>query len=195
MVHLLIFFLWWGSASTISPFAAAGPRAADNRAASGGMQTLTLRIPPPRPIIPPMIPLPTLEPVLENDMQMEEEVETASILGDRPGDDGPGLLEGDGLGDAGNAAEGLSRLVPPVPRRLTMPQFNTVLRGKEVHVWVFVNEFGRVVADSTRLQPPTSDSDYNDRLVREAAEWIFEPARKGGQAVSSWFPVMVAIGR
>ncbi len=128
-------------------------------------------------------------------MQMEEEVETASILGDRPGDDGPGLLEGDGLGDAGNAAEGLFRLVPPSPRGMIIPPSNRSLRGQEIQIWVFVNEFGRVVADSTRLQPPTSDSDYNDRLVRVAAEWIFEPARKGGQAVSSWFPVMVAIGR
>ena len=194
MAHLFVFFLWWGSPIDMSPFAAAGPRAGDNLAAAGGMQTVTLRIPPPRPIIPPRIPLPTLDPVQLDDIEMEEEIEMASILGDRPGDDeGPGLLDGQGRGDGGTAAEGLFRLVPPSPRGMIIPPANRSLRGQEVQVWVFVNEAGRVVADSTRLRPPTSDRDFNERLVREAAQWIFAPARKGGEAVGSWFPYTITM--
>ena len=191
VVHLFVFFFWWGEGPLESPFAAAGPRAGDNRAASGGMQTVSLRIPPLRPIIPPRIPLPTVEPVLE--VEMEQEIETVSILGDRPGNDGPGLAEGDGRGDGGNAADGFFRLVPPSPRGMIIPPANRSLRGQEVQVWVFVNELGRVVADSTRLRPPTSDRDFNSRLVREASEWIFDPAKKGGKAVGSWFPYTISM--
>ena len=72
LMHLLMFYLWSSEGPLQSPFAAAGPRAGDNRAASGGMQTVSLRIPPPRPIIPPKIPLPTVEPVLQLEMEMEE---------------------------------------------------------------------------------------------------------------------------
>ena len=193
VLHLFIFMFWWGEGPLTSPFAAAGPRAGDNRAASGGMQTVSLRIPPPRPIIPPRLPLPTVDPVLEVEMEQEQEIETASILGDRPGDNGPGLAQGDGRGDGGNAAEGFFRLVPPSPRGMIIPPASKSLKGQEVQVWVFVNELGRVVADSTRLRPPTSDRDFNDRLVREAAEWVFAPAKKGGKAVGSWFPYTISM--
>jgi hypothetical protein len=55
-------------------------------------------------------------------------------------------------------------------------------------VWVFVDERGRVVSDSTRLEPPTSDRDFNQRLIHSAAEWTFRPALRGGNLVASWFP-------
>lgn len=190
--HVLVFFLWSSEGPLQSPFAAAGPRAGDNRAASGGMQTVSLRLPPPRPIIPPKIPLPTSEPVLQLEMEQEMEIETASILGDSPGPEGPGLAEGDGRGDGGNAAEGFFRLVPPFPRGMIIPPANKDLRGQEVEIWVFVNEVGRVVADSTQLRPPTTDSDYNKRLVREASEWVFAPAKKGGKPIGSWFPYTIS---
>ena len=193
VLHLFIFMFWWGEGPLMSPFAAAGPRAGDNRAASGGMQTVSLRIPPPRPIIPPRIPLPTVDPVLQMEMEMEQEIEAASILGDRPGDNGPGLAQGDGRGDGGTAAEGLFRMVPPSPRGMIIPPANQSLKGQEVQVWVFVNELGRVVADSTQLRPPTTDRDFNNRLVREAAEWVFAPAKKGGVAVGSWFPYTISM--
>jgi len=192
-LHLLMFFLWSAEGPLQSPFAAAGPRAGDNRAASGGMQTVSLRIPPPRPIIPPKIPLPTVEPVLQMEMEMEQEIETGSILGDRPGLEGPGLAEGDGGGDGGNAAEGFFRTVPPSPRGMIIPPANKSLRGQEVEVWVFVNALGLVVADSTRLRPPTSDGDFNRRLVRDAAEWVFTPAKKAGKPVGSWFPYTISM--
>jgi hypothetical protein len=193
LVHVMVFYLWSNDGPLNSPFAAAGPRAGDNRAASGGMQTVSLRIPPPRPIIPPKIPLPTVEPVLQLEMEQEQEIETASILGDRPGDDGPGLAQGEGRGDGGTAAEGFFRMVPPSPRGMIIPPANKSLKGQEVEVWVFVNELGRVVADSTRLRPPTTDGDFNKRLVREASEWVFAPAKKGGKAVGSWFPYTISM--
>ena len=193
VVHLLFFFAWWGEGPVQSPFAAAGPRAGDDRAASGGMQTLNVRLPPPRPIIPPRLPLPVMEPMAEVEMQQEVEIETSSILGERPGTEGPGLDEGDGKGDGGNAAEGLFRLIPPSPRGMIIPPANKKLKGQEVEVWVFVDERGRVVADSTRLRPPTSDRDFNRRLVSEAAEWVFAPAKKGGKAVASWFPYTISM--
>ena len=84
-------------------------------------------------------------------------------------------------------------MVPPSPRGMIIPPANRSLRGQEVQVWVFVNELGRVVADSTQLRPPTSDRDFNSRLVREASEWIFEPAKKGGKAVGSWFPYTISM--
>lgn len=195
IAHLLVFFLWWGEAEPVSPFAAAGPRAGDDLAASGGMQTLNIRVPTPRPIIRPQVPLLTFDPVpldeLEEDQQ--QQIETASILGDRPGVNGPGLPQGDRRGDGGTAASGLFRAVPPSPLGMIIPRANRSLRGQEVEVWVWVNEQGRVVADSTQLRPPTSDGDFNARLVREAAEWVFEPAKKGGRSVASWFPYTISM--
>jgi hypothetical protein len=76
---------------------------------------------------------------------------------------------------------------------MIIPPANRDLRGTEVQVWVFVDEVGRVVADSTRLEPPTRDRDFNRRLIREAAEWVFRPARQEGRAVASWFPYRISM--
>ena len=59
--------------------------------------------------------------------------------------------------------------------------------------WVFVDERGRVVADSTRLNPPAKDRGFNERLIREASEWVFRPATQAGQAVASWFPYQISM--
>ena len=168
LLHVLVFVFWRTDGPLMSPFAAAGPRAGDNRAAGGSMQAMSIRIPPPRPIVPPRIP-----------------------LGDSPGP--PGLEGGEGRGDGGTAEEGLFRLVPPSPRGMIMPPANDKLKGREVEVWVFVDERGRVVPDSTRLEPPTSDRDFNRRLIREASQWVFEPARQGGKPVASWFPYTISM--
>ena len=195
IVHVLVFFLWWGEAEPTSPFAAAGPRAGDDLAAAGGMQTLNIRVPPPRPIIRPQVPLLSFDPVpldeLEEDQQ--QQIETASILGDRPGVGGPGLPDADGRGDGGTAASGRFRAVPPSPRGMIIPPANRSLRGQKIEVWVWVNDRGRVVADMTELRPPSSDRDFNARLVREAAEWVFEPAKRGGRPVASWFTYTISM--
>ncbi len=193
VLHVLVFVLWPSSDFLVSPFAAAGPRAGDNRAAGGAMQAMNVRVPPPRPIVPPKIPLPMTDAVPVEQFEPEVQIETASILGDRPGDEGPGLEDGDGRGDGGDAAEGLFRMMPPSPRGMIIPPANRRLKGEEIQVWVFVDERGRVVADSTRLRPPTSDRGFNERLLREAAEWIFEPARQGGKPVAAWFPYTISM--
>ena len=61
----------------------------------------------------------------------------------------------------------------------------TSVRGREVGVWVFVNETGAV--DSVRLDPATPSSEYNRELIREAKDWVFEPAMRAGRAVAHWF--------
>lgn len=193
VLHVLVFVLFSARGPLESPFAAAGPRAGDDRAASGGLQAMNVRIPPPRPLIPPKIPLPLVIDVQPVEIEDDIRIETASILGENPGDEGPGLDMGDGQGDGGTAEEGLFRMVPPSPRGMIIPPANRSLRGEKVEVWVFVNASGRVVADSTRLRPPTSDRDFNERLIREAAEWIFEPGRKGGKPVASWFPYTISM--
>ena len=194
LFHLIVFFGWRGNVIPLSPFAAAGPRAGDNRAAAGSMQALNVRTPPPTPVVPPLVPLPTdilIEPI---EFEDEVELDPAAVLGEAPGlSDVPGLETGTGQGDGGNADEGFYRLEPPSPRGMIIPPANRDLRGTEVQVWVFVDEVGKVVADSTRLDPPTRDRDFNRRLIREASEWVFRPARQEGRAVASWFPYRISM--
>ena len=121
VLHVLVFLLFSARGALQSPFAAAGPRAGDDRAASGGLQAMNVRIPPPRPIIPPKIPLPLVIDVQPVEIEDDVRIETASILGDNPGNEGPGLDMGDGKGDGGTAEEGRFRMVPPSPRGMIIP--------------------------------------------------------------------------
>jgi hypothetical protein len=200
VVHAVLFLLLLTGRPPIppSPFAAAGPRADDALAAAGGMQAITIRMPEPREIRrpPPPLPTPTVEPVevVEFDEVPQVEVEPARVAGELPRPDlGPGVRDGRGRGDGGTTEEGRFRLVPPTPRGMIIPPTNRKLRGREVEVWVFVDARGRVVADSTRLEPPTSDRDFNRRLIREAAEWVFTPGRRGTEPVASWFPYRISM--
>lgn len=197
LVHAAVLLYFPARSVLLSPDAAAGPRAGDDRAAAGGMQTVTLRTPPTRPVVPPPIPVPTLAEMEPVEFEPETTLEPASIQGDFPGPDvGPGLDNGTGEGDGGDAAEGRFRLEAPTLLGVTMPipPEDDRVRGQEVEVWVFVDERGRVIPDSTRLRPPTANGDYNRRLIRDAAEWTFEPARREGMAVSSWAQVSYRVG-
>jgi len=192
--HLLLFIGWRGSVIPASPFAAAGPRAGDRRAAPGSMQAMNLATPPSRPIIRPPAPLAVAIEVEPVQFDMEPEISPSSVIGDAPGvGEGPGIADGKGKGDGGNAEEGLFRLNPPQPRGMIIPPANKSLKGTTVEVWVFVDERGKVVPDSTRLNPPTSDKGFNQRLIREASEWVFRPATRGGKAVASWFPYQISM--
>jgi len=194
LFHLLLFFGWRGNVIPQSPFAAAGPRSGDNRAAAGGMQAITVHTPPPIPIVPPPVPVAVEVEVEPIEFEETVELDPASVLGEEPGElEGPGLDDGDGRGDGGNAEEGRFRLQPATPRGMIIPPTNESLRGTEVQVWVFVDERGRVVADSTRLDPPTRDRGFNRRLIREAAEWSFRPAVDRGRPVASWFPYKISM--
>jgi hypothetical protein len=195
LLHLVLVLAWRGNVMPPSPFAAAGPRTGDDRAAPGTLQAMNVRTPTTIPRVPPPVLVPT-EVVLDSVVLDEPEdiaiFAPASVRGDQPGPDGsPGLPGGTGTGDGGNAEAGRYRLEPASPRGMIIPPANRNLRGTEVEVWVFVDEAGRVVADSTRLEPPTRDGDFNRRLIREAREWVFLPAKLDGRAVGSWFPYRI----
>ena len=165
--------------------AAAGPQAGDARAARGGMQAMNITVPPPRPVVPPPIPVPAavdFEPV---EFDAEPEFDLAAVLGELPGLGPPGL-DGDGEGDGGDATEGLSSATLPIPRGMILPPDHKDLKDNEVTVWVFVNEHGQVIADSTRLEPPTRNRDLNRELLKRAAQWMFRPATRYGQPVAAW---------
>lgn len=193
LFHLVFFAGWRGQVLPASPFSAAGPRAGDNRAAAGSMQAMNVRTRPSTPVVPPPVPIEVSVEVEPVEFVQEEEIDPAMVLGEAPGLEDPGFDQGTGEGDAGNAEEGLNRLQPPSPRGMIIPPANNELRGTEVQVWVFVDETGRVVADSTRLDPPTRDGDFNRRLLSEAAEWVFRPAVLAGKAVASWFPYRISM--
>jgi hypothetical protein len=195
LLHLFLFFFWKTVPIPPSPFSAAGPRAGDFLAAGGGMQAMNLEVPPTRPIVPPPVPIITpdiVDPVLfDPEPQVDVSQMMAEGAGRAPGP--PGLEGGRGRGDGGTAAEGRFRLVPPTPRGMIIPPTNRNLRGSEVEVWVFVNSQGTVVADSTRLNPPTRDRGFNRQLIQEASEWVFNPALRDGQPVAAWFPYTISM--
>ena len=159
------------------------------------MASLNLRVPPSRPIIPPRVPLITLDQVDPVEFDPELVLDLASMAGEAPGtsEGPPGIEGGQGRGDGGTAAEGFFRMIPPSPRGMIIPPTNRSLRGKQVEVWVFVDATGKVVADSTRLNPPTSDRGFNRRLISEAAEWVFNPARQNDEAIAAWFPYTISM--
>lgn len=200
LVHLLLFIGWRGTVIPMSPFSARGPQAGDTRPAGGSMQAMNLSIPAARPIIRPPVPLAVeveVEPVV---IEAEPQPDPAQILASTPGagtGSGTGTGDvtgaGDGRGGGGDADEGRYRLEPPMPRGMIIPPANRNLKGTTVEVWVFVDAEGRVVPDSTRLNPPTRDRGFNQRLIREASEWVFRPAMQAGKAVASWFPYQISM--
>ncbi len=204
-LHLLLFLLWPTGGGPDSPFSAPGPREMDTEAAEGVMRAVSLSSapadalqPPPTPTVDVELPEPPeVDPEASPEVELEEpdlpEPGVGSTVGDDEADAPTGLAGASGSGDAGTGEEGLTRLIPPTPRGMIIPPTNRSLRGTEVEVWVFVDEGGRVVPDSTRLDPPTSDRSFNDQLMREAAQWIFQPARRGGDAVAAWFPYTISM--
>lgn len=187
--------------------AAAGPRAGDDEAApGGGMRALALRIeipPPPQPIPRPPAPLPVPSDVVvevppPEPVPAQPSTGTTDTGGTGAGqgqNTGSGLGDGKGQGDGGDGESGLYRLTPPTPRGLILPPSDRPgkVRGKEVVVYVFVTERGRVLGDSTRLAPTTGDRKFDDRLRRQASEWVFNPARKGGRAIAEWFKYTIVL--
>lgn len=193
-LHLVIFIGWKGTVIPLSPFSAAGPRAGDDRAAPGSMQAMNISTPPTRPIVRPPTPLAVTVEVEPVEFDLETAIDPSTLIGEAPGiGDGPGIADGKGKGDGGNAEEGRFRLNPPQPRGMIIPPANKSLKGTTVEVWVFVDAKGQVVPDSTRLNPPTRDKGFNQRLIREASEWVFRPATRGGEAVPSWFPYQISM--
>lgn len=188
VLHLAVLLLWRTDRPFLSPEAAAGPRAGDAAAAAGSMQAITIQTPPTRPVVPPPVPIPTLDPIELEEFDEDASLAPASVAGLYRGDlDGPGRENGTGEGDGGTADEGLFRTTIPIPRGLVYPPAADQLRDRETAIMVFVDATGRVIADSTQIRPPTSDRNLNRRLAAEAAEWVFEPARQAGTPVAAWF--------
>ncbi len=194
LFHLVLLILFRSAQERLTPYAAAGPAAGDPVAAAGGggMRAIVLR-PPIEITIPPRPETPTIEPV-EVEMLEEPVLSLAEVELRDPGEGrvegqetGAGLPGGEGRGDAGNAMTGLRRLIPPTPRGVIMAPLERPqsVRGREVTVWVFITQAGAV--DSVRLQPPTPDREYNQSLIREARDWVFEPAERAGRAVATWY--------
>ena len=166
---------------------AAGPNEGDLRSVRGGVQTMRISIPPPRPITPPAIPIPTAIEIDPLDLDTEADFDLAALLGD-PGPPGPPGLDGEG---EGSGTEGQVVFTEPKPVGLVVPPTN---KRYATAVWVFVNEHGRVVADSTRLDPPTKDRKLNRQLFREAADWRFFPATRNGKPVAAWLRYSLQVG-
>lgn len=204
VLHVVLVLFWTSDPLPESPFAAEGLREADARAAEGSMQAVSMRPSVPDPIVPPQVPVPEVDVVEPPEPDEDPELDLSELeellVGqadsegqDDVGDELPGREGGEGRGDAGVGGEGLRRMIPPSPRGLIMPPSNQDLRGTEVEVWVFVDQAGQVVADSTRLNPPTRDRRFNERIQSEAAEWVFEPARRDGEPIAAWFPYKITM--
>lgn len=197
---------------------AAGPPRGDIRPAGGGSGLTMIEVRPERaaePVVEEVpVPVPVPEPVV---VVVPEEVNepvpdpdpnpvligTPSTPGvGGPGDggqggssDGPAAGDGDGLGGGGTGAGGPPAVVPPRPRGIFIPPqgMPSSARGQEITVRVFVSETGHVDRSTVRLEPPTSDSRYNQRLIQSVAEWRFDPARQEGRAVSTWYNFQIIL--
>lgn len=199
VAHALLFLVFGGQSLPPSPFAAAGERQRDARAAKGGgIEAIELRTPEAVVVPPVPVPVPVAEVADEPIPEPEPEVEDvpAIALGEElsvAGTSGPavepGLVDGTGEGDGGTESEGRFRVVPPRPRGLTLPPGDrpSDVRGREIEVWVYVSAAGRVVPDSTRLSPPSGDRRFDRRLRDHAAAWVFEAASRDGRPVAEWF--------
>lgn len=202
LFHVLLVLAFRESRPPPSALAAAGPRAGDDRAApGGGMRAIAFRVPlppsPPPPIPRPPEPIPTPEVTIQP-VPLEQQPQppaalpsegTGALAPGRGRNVGPGLEGGTGRGDGGTAAQGRFRQIPPSPRSLILPPTNCPgkVHGKAVDVWVLVTNRGVVVPDSIRVSPSTGDTGCDDRLRAQAAEWVFEPARRAGRPVAQWF--------
>lgn len=144
--------------------------------------------------------IPPEEPVLEADPGPEVVASLPGVEAPGPGGNagpatGPGNATGDGDGGGGTGDGGAARIFPPTPRGLFIPPAGrpASARGLEITVWVFVGENGRVERSTVRLEPPTSDSRYNQRLVQSVAEWVFDPAHQDGRPVPAWYPFQIIL--
>ena len=191
LIHLCLFFLDGGARIPVAPLAAAGPRAGDDRPAAGGMQAISVVVPPTRPIERPFVPVLAdieVEPV---EFDMDVTFEESALLGERPGDD-VGKEAGDGEGDGGTGDGGGVTDSAPRMRHAVWPP-EAPRGGLTLRVWVFVTEVGEVVSDSTRLDPPSRDRRFNDRLINEAADWKFHPATRNGMPVAAWYSYLLRV--
>lgn len=215
ILHVAILFSVRSTSLPTAPFTAAGPDRGDYRAAAGGGDGLAMveirqpQVEEPEeavPVEPVPVPVPVPEPEIEPEATLPdiptEEVPVsipgtgeAGSGGGRGTATGPGTATGTGQGGGGADESGDAGLIAPRPRGILIPPDDrpASARGQEITVWVFVTPAGRVLADSTRLEPPTSDGRYNNRLRKTVSDWVFEPARRAGRAVAAWYPFQIIL--
>lgn len=218
VVHLLVLLSVRNTPLPESPFTAAGPDRGDYRAAEGGGGGLTMieiRLPTAPEVeeeevvepveVPVPVPVPEPEIIPETpavDIAEEEipvELPGSGDSGGTGGEageaEGAGTATGEGEGGGGADESGDAGLIAPRPRGILIPPSGqpASARGQEITVWVFVQSNGRVLSDSTRLDPPTRDGRYNNRLRQTVSDWVFEPARRAGIAVAAWYPFQIIL--
>lgn len=201
LFHVALFLFFGGNRIPPSSLAAAGPDADDDEAAAGGaLETVRIRVAEPQPIPRPPEPVivPDLEVALEPQPEIQVEQVDISALTPGAGEpaETPGRGDATGEGDAGTGDEGRMRVVPPNPRGMILPPSDAPrnARGREITIYVFVSDRGRVVADSTRVIPSSGNRGFDRDLVERANEWVFEPARRDGRAVGEWFNYTFTVG-
>lgn len=185
LLHVMVFVISGRRPVPALAAAAAGPAAADPRAARGSMEAMSISFPPPSPLVPPAVPVPAKIEIEEVELDAEADFDLAALLGEPDLPAPPGLV-GDGGGDGGSASEGLGGFVEPKPLGQVYPPFHKELKKGTVTVWMFIDESGRVVADSTYLDPPTGSGKLNRQLISEAADWRYYPATRHGKPVAAW---------
>jgi protein TonB len=191
---------------------AAGPDAGDTRAAAGGgMEAIALQVmepppaPQPEPVVVPPVPTPTPTPTPDpppvdtvrpttppappTTGTGTGQTQQTAAGGGTGNASGPGTATGTGRGGGGDSETGTGRIIAPSPRGLILPPSDRPrsVRGKSITVYVFVNERGTVVSDSTRLNPSSGDGGFDKRLKEQASEWRFRPGSRGGEPIATWF--------
>jgi hypothetical protein len=188
-VHVLVFFIWKITAIPVSPYMTSGPAQSDRAIDESSLRALSIWVAPSLPIAPSPIPIPSQIDVQEVKLAQIIDRDPVSVLGEWPSPDKlPGLSDGLGM-----PHQGVSGWMPATPRDIIIPSNKRDLSGREIQVWVFIDESGGVIPDSTYISPATEDIDFNRRLIRQAAEWLFRPATRDGNPVVSWFTYRISI--
>ncbi len=188
-VHVLVFFIWKITAIPVSPYMVSGPAQSDRAIDESSLRALSIWVAPNLPIAPSPIPIPSQIDIQEVKLAQIIERDSVSVLGEWPSPD-KSLGLSDGLG---MPHQGASGWMPATPRDIIIPSNKRDLSGREIQVWVFIDESGGVIPDSTYIDPTTEDTDFNQRIIRQAAEWLFRPATQDGKPVASWFTYQISI--
>ncbi|MFW6084542.1 MAG: hypothetical protein ACODAA_04955 [Gemmatimonadota bacterium] len=191
--HAFLLFGWRTTAPQGPGSLAAGPRAGDVRAASGGSEMTAIDIRMPQPI---EVPEPPTARPLPSDPQVavpQREVRTwtaslSSPTGSAldPGHTGSGLPRADGAGDAGADRRGRDRNAPPTPRSIT-PRWDPPqeLKGRRVTFRVRVDELGEPTGE-IEVRPRLDETEFVRRVRDDLLTMDYLPGRRDGRPVSDW---------
>ena len=117
---------------------------------------------------------------------------TNGVGSGRGGGNGPGNGAGDGLGDGGNQGGGLNRgggaVVMPSVLRDVKPRYTTEAMRARIQGAVLVRAIVRpdgTVGDVRVVRSLDPVFGLDQEAVRAATQWLFRPARMGGQPVAT----------